>query len=369
MENTKHSDMLFIFIVLKYKHKKEEIVKKKIKIIVMIVIIVTSFLFIINVIPPKKSVDSNPFIVGNNLPLLAAHRGGKDNAPENTMLAYKTAVYTYKADIIETDVCLTKDGYLVFIHNETLDDTSDVDMIENESYDDGNDNHYIIDYTLNELKSFNFGYKYKDENNNYPYKDLVSEYAFNSDERKNILDKYDLQIVELSELFEEFYMSNPNLKFIIEIKNSGENGLKAAKIMNEILDKYPNYKNNTVIGTYHSEIEEEIKEYGLLRGASLKTAAIFVVTQRLGVNLFYNEDFACLQIPRNFGFDITDDLELNIWLNKKIYINRAHKRNIAVQYWTINDEADMRELIELGCDCIMTDNPKLLREVLDSYKN
>ena len=86
----------------------------------------------------------------------------------------------------------------------------------------------------------------------------------------------------------------------------------------EILDKYPNYKNNTVIGTYHSKIEEEIKEYGLLRGASLKTAAIFVVTQRLGVNLFYNEDFACLQIPRNFGFDITDDLELNIWLNKKI---------------------------------------------------
>ena len=29
----------------------------------------------------------------------------------------------------------------------------------------------------------------------------------------------------------------------------------------------------------------------------------------------------------------------------------------------------MRELIELGCDCIITDNPKLLREVLDSYKN
>jgi glycerophosphoryl diester phosphodiesterase len=28
----------------------------------------------------------------------------------------------------------------------------------------------------------------------------------------------------------------------------------------------------------------------------------------------------------------------------------------------------MRELIELGCDCIMTDNPKLLREVLNSYK-
>ena len=41
---------------------------------------------------------------------------------------------------------------------------------------------------------------------------------------------------------------------------------------------------------------------------------------------------------------------------------------MAVQYWTINDEAEMRHLIDLGCDAIMTDNPKLLREVLNSYK-
>lgn len=343
--------------------------RKKLKKIGIIILLITCFMVIINIIPPKKSVEKNPFIVGDNLPLLAAHRGGGANAPENTMLAYKTAVNTYKADIIETDVCLTKDGYLVFIHDETLDDTSDVDMIEKNVNDDGEDNHYIINYTLEALKSFNFGFKYKNEHDQYPYKDLVSDYAFGSEERKTILDNYDLQIVELSELFEEFYESNPNLKFIIEIKNSGENGLKATKVMNEVLDKYPNYKNNIVIGTYHSEVEEEIKNYGLLRGASMKTAAIFVVTQMLGVNLFYNEDFACLQIPRNFGFDITDDLEFNIWLNKKIYIKRAHRRNIAVQYWTINEEDEMRELIDLGCDCIMTDDPKLLREVLDSYKN
>ena len=160
----------------------------------------------------------------------------------------------------------------------------------------------------------------------------------------------------------------PNLKFIIEIKNSGNEGLKAVKIMNDVLEKYPNYKNNIVIGTFHSEVEEEVKEYGLLRGASLKTAAIFIATHTLGVNLFYNEDFACLQIPRKFGFDVTDDFEINFWLNKKKYIKRAHRRNIAVQYWTINDESDMRRLIDLGCDAIMTDNPKLLREVLDSYK-
>jgi glycerophosphoryl diester phosphodiesterase len=341
---------------------------KKLKILGIVVLSIISFMVVINLIPPKKSVDNNPFIVGDKLPLLAAHRGGGANAPENTMLAYKTAVYENQADVIETDVCLTKDGHLVFIHDETLDDRSDVDMIKKGVLDDGKDDNYIINYDLDELKQFNFGYKYEDENDKYPYKNLVSQYDFNSMERKQILDEYDLQIVELSELFDEFYETKPNLKFIIEIKNSGENGFKAARIMNEVLDEYPHYRENTVIRTFHSEVEEKVKEYGLLRGASLKTAAIFVVTQTLGVNLFYNQDFACLQIPRDFGFDVTEDIEINFWLNKKKYIKRAHRRNIAVQYWTINDEDEMRELIELGCDCIMTDNPKLLREVLNSYK-
>jgi glycerophosphoryl diester phosphodiesterase len=41
---------------------------------------------------------------------------------------------------------------------------------------------------------------------------------------------------------------------------------------------------------------------------------------------------------------------------------------MAVQYWTINDETEMRKLIEKKCDAIMTDDPDLLRQVLNSYK-
>ncbi len=51
-----------------------------------------------------------------------------------------------------------------------------------------------------------------------------------------------------------------------------------------------------------------------------------------------------------------------------IAAHRGHRRNIAVQYWTINDADEMRELIELGCDCIMTDNPVLLKQVLEEYQ-
>jgi len=99
-----------------------------------------------------------------------------------------------------------------------------------------------------------------------------------------------------------------------------------------------------------------------MRGAPTGTAAKFIITQFLGLNLFDNSDFACLQIPTSY------DLGINIGLEKKTIIDRAHRRNIAVQYWTINDPAEMRRLIELGCDCIMTDYPELLKSVLDEYK-
>ena len=55
-------------------------------------------------------------------------------------------------------------------------------------------------------------------------------------------------------------------------------------------------------------------------------------------------------------------------LARRTYVERAHRRGIAVQFWTINDPDEMRFLIELGADAIMTDDPKLLKSVLDEYR-
>ena len=173
-----------------------------------------------------------------------------------------------------------------------------------------------------------------------------------------------MQIATVEKLFEEFYQSNPDLLFIVEIKDSGERGYEACRILYETLEKYPNYKKNIVVGTFHDEIEQELKEKypDLLRGAPTGTAAKFVATQYLRVNLFNNSDFACLQIPMSY------DVGIELPLVAKTLVKRAHRRNIAVQYWTINDADDMRTLIEMGCDCIMTDNPELLASVLEEYK-
>lgn len=331
---------------------------KGLKIFGIVIAVIAVFMVAINLIPPKKNVQGNPFVVEKGqLPMIAAHRGGGDNNPENTMLAFREAVKTIGIDIIESDLYLTKDGYLVYNHDSYVDETcnvnGDVTLAEvKELCKDKNNRHYIEDMTLAELQQYNFGYYFEDESGQRIYKDETD------------LEGKGLQIATVEKLFEEFYEAYPDLLFIVEIKNEGELGYKACKLLSDTLNQYPNYKDQIVIGTFHDEIEQELKDKypELMRGAPTGTAAKFILTTFLGVNLFDQSDFGCLQIPTSY------DLGITLTLDKKVIINRAHRRNVAVQYWTINDPDEMRRLIELGCDCIMTDNPVLLKSVLDEYR-
>ena len=328
---------------------------KTLIIIGSIIALVGVFEAVINIIPPEKVVEHNVFIKDKNAsrPMLAAHRGGSLNNPENTLKAFKAAVNNYGNDIIESDIWLTKDEKIVFSHDKSIDRMSDVKLFDNTK-----EEHLISDYTLDELQNFNMGYGFKNKNNEYPYKDLVS---VNQVDRKDVLKANDLQILEVEQLFNEYYVSKPDLLFIVEIKNGGEKGYKAANVLDDLLtNKYPNYKNDVVVGTFHDEIAKDLKANHptILRGASTGEARDFVLTQMFGVNIFNKADFVCLQIPTSYNLK-----GIKFTLDKKTFINRAHRRNIAVQYWTINDANEMKHLAKLGCDCIMTDDPELFNEV------
>lgn len=330
-------------------------VLKRLSIVLAAVVL---FFVIINVIPPRANVETNPFVLSDGqLPMIAAHRGGGKCNPENTMLAFREAVNTYKVDIIESDLYLTADGYLVYNHDDYIDETCNVngdltlDEVK-ELCEDKENRHYIKDMTLSELEQYNFGYYFEDKSGERKYEN-AENFA-----------ELGLQIATVDKLFAEFYETDPELLFIVEIKDEGERGYEACRILYETLEQYPKYKDRIVVGTFHDEIEDELKSKypNLLRGAPMGTAAKFVITQYLGVNIFDDGDFACLQIP------MTYDVGIDIPLVAKTLVRRSHRRNIAVQYWTINDADEMRELIELGCDCIMTDDPELLAQVLEEYK-
>ena len=75
------------------------------------------------------------------------HRGYSAIYPENTMMAFIKA-YEKGFDGVETDVHLSRDGELVLIHDEKINRTS-------------TGKGYVKDYTLKELREFNFCYKHQ----------------------------------------------------------------------------------------------------------------------------------------------------------------------------------------------------------------
>ena len=83
-------------------------------------------------------------------PLIVAHRGSSETAPENTFPAYELAV-AEGADILEIDVHLTADRQLVVIHDDTLDRTTDAAT----KLPDGS--RWVRDRTLDEIRSLSAG--------------------------------------------------------------------------------------------------------------------------------------------------------------------------------------------------------------------
>jgi hypothetical protein len=142
-----------------------------------------------------------------------------------------------------------------------------------------------------------------------------------------------------------------------------EGALSPIKEKNAVQDdRISELEDKVIIGTFHTEVESYVEETypHIMRGASLGSAAGFIVTQMLGVNIFYNATVTALQIPTDYTLK-----GITLQLAKKNYINRAHRRNISVQFWTINDKEEMKMLIEMGADVIMTDNPDVLYELLN----
>ena len=63
------------------------------------------------------------WIVGEERPLIIAHRGGADIFPENTMVAFEGAAML-GVDVLEMDFHLTSDNYLITMHDSTVDRTT-----------------------------------------------------------------------------------------------------------------------------------------------------------------------------------------------------------------------------------------------------
>jgi glycerophosphoryl diester phosphodiesterase len=85
-----------------------------------------------------------PELKGKKKPYVIAHRGNQTACPENTLAAFKRAIED-GADIIETDVHLTRDDVFVCIHDPSVDRTT-------------NGKGLVADMTLAEIRLLSAGH-------------------------------------------------------------------------------------------------------------------------------------------------------------------------------------------------------------------
>ena len=83
-----------------------------------------------------------------------AHRGASSYAPEHTLAAYRLAL-EQKADYVEQDLAVTRDGVLICLHDDTLERTSNVAAV----FPDRSTNRRWVanDFTLAEIRRLDMG--------------------------------------------------------------------------------------------------------------------------------------------------------------------------------------------------------------------
>jgi glycerophosphoryl diester phosphodiesterase len=236
-------------------------------------------------------------------PWVIAHRGASGHAPENTMAAFQRAV-ELGAGFIETDLHLTRDARFVAIHDAALERTTN-----------GRGN--VHDFTLHELHRLDAGHWY---------------------DRKFMGER----IPTLEEIL-EFSRKN-DVVFYLEVKYDAAWGMHHALV--GALQKAQDAGRIIVISFDPSTLESVRKLDGSLMTGLLVEQAVFDPVQMA-------VEVGARQLCPRFSM-VTREL-----------VENAHRADLHVATWTVNEAADMRAMVAAGADGIMTDFPDRLQIVLE----
>lgn len=269
-----------------------------------------------------------PYFNGRS-PYIFAHRGGMKLAPENTLAAFNEAA-RYDVDGFEIDVRLTKDDEIVVLHDKYVDRVS-------------NGSGQVRNHTLEELRTLDFGYHFKDINGEYSFR--------GSNETK---------VVTLKELIQTF----PQMRINIDMKDAPETtaGQLIPSLLYRLIDDL-NAFDQVLVTSFYDENIQRFKMYAgdkTAIGASQKEVTKAFSLLKSGYGSLYQPAVDTFQIPVQYK---------GIRLDGQSFINFLQDRNIAVGYWVINSVDQMDDLIQKGAHTIVTDRPDLAYHLVkEKYK-
>jgi glycerophosphoryl diester phosphodiesterase len=236
-------------------------------------------------------------------PIPFAHQGAHwDGGPgENTMSAFEAAI-EMGYRYIETDAHVTADGVLVAVHDDTLDRVTDRTGV------------------IGEL----------------PWSEVR---------------KARVAGTEQVPLLEDLLALHPDIRVNIDPKHDA-----AVEPLAEAIRRTDSIE-RVCIGAFS---DRRLARMRALLGPGLCTsmgprqvARLVAASRGLPAGRF---TAACVQVPVRRGL---------VPLVTPRFLEAAHNRELQVHVWTIDEADEMRALLDLGVDGIMTDAPDVLKQVLD----
>ena len=335
--------------------------KKGLKIAFCIISVLIIFYLVVAILPrPENFALDNPMMKDTDLPILIAHGGGNKEFPDNTLEAFYNAYSVDKRVMMETDVSITKDGVVILSHDVTIDRKTDhTGEIENWNYSD------LIEMQVD------FGYtnptedgKLSGERKRFKNPDGKEVTPLDVDYPDGVFPRH--ESVFLATTLEELIVAFPESRINVEIKQSAETGKRAFAEVIRLLEKYDAF-DRVVLASFHNEIYEEFKTWQedgrvpetFMYSPGTAGVATYFILELLNLDFFFRDKMCVFQLPME---------EYGLKLAKRSLVKNAHDHNLAVHFWTINDKEDMRYLIEIGADGIMTDYPHRLAEVYEEHK-
>lgn len=254
---------------------------------------------------------------GPVVPIAFAHRGGAKRWPENTLLAFgNAAALGYRH--IETDIQLTSDGHFVCFHDPTLERTT-------------NGRGRVREHTLAELERLDAGHNFV-ENGSYSFRGAGARIP----------------------TLEDALSLDEGLRYNLEIKS--EDPVLARRLWDLI--EHHRIHDRVLVACEHDPVTEAFRIHSRGRvatSAGRRGALHFWARVLSGTWKAAMFPFDALQIPPVFhGIEVITPR----------FVEAAHHHGIQIHIWTIDDPAQMVQLLAAGVDGLMTDLPDVLLEVL-----
>ncbi|XP_027804271.2 lysophospholipase D GDPD3 [Marmota flaviventris] len=273
-------------------------------------------------------------------PRLVAHRGGSGELLENTMEAMRNAM-TQRADLLELDCHLTRDGVVVVSHDKNLSRQSGL-------------NKDVSSLDFEELPL------YKEELEVYF---SPGHFAHGSDRH----------MVSLEDMFQRF----PQVPMSVEIKEKDE------ELIYKIADLVRRFDRNeiTIWASEKSSIMKKCK------AANPEMPLSFTISRGFWVLLLYYLGLLpFIRIPEKFlfcflptiinrtyfpfscsGLNQLAAVVLKWIIMRKSLIQHLQERGVQVVFWCLNEESDFEVAFSLGATGVITDYPTALRRYLDNH--